>query len=112
VADPELIGRVMMRSSGELDARIAGPSWRVSQKHPAWLEAASQAAANARTKAAAYAAGVDARLGPLLKLSEPDDGYGVPQSARAAFGGADMPIDAGQQEVTASIHARFELDLP
>ena len=112
VADPELIGRVMMRSSGELDARIAGPSWRVSQKHPAWLEAASQAAANARTKAAAYAAGVDARLGPLLKLSEPDDGYGVPQAARAAFGGADMHVDAGQQEVTASIHATFQLDLP
>lgn len=111
VDDPELIGRVMMRSSGELDARIAGPSWRVSQKHPAWLEAASQAAANARTKAAAYAAGVDARLGPLLKLSEPDDGYGVPQAARAAFGGADMHVDAGQQEVTASIDATFELDL-
>jgi uncharacterized protein YggE len=112
VDDPELIGRVMMRSSGELDARIAGPSWRVSQKHPAWLEAASQAAANARTKAAAYAGGVDAHLGPLLKLSEPDDGYGMPQAARAAFGGADMHVDAGQQEVTASIHATFELDLP
>ena len=112
VADAELIGRVMMRSSGELDARIAGPSWRVSQRHPAWLEAASQAAANARTKAAAYAAGVDARLGPLLKLSESDNSYGVPQAARAAFGGADMHVDAGQQEVTASIHATFELDLP
>ena len=56
LADTELIGKVLMRSSGELDARIAGPSWRVSQNHPAWLEAASQAAANARTKAAAYAA--------------------------------------------------------
>ena len=82
----------------------------MSQKHPAWLEAASQAAANARTKAAAYAAGVDARLGPLLKLSEPEDGYGMPQSARAAFGG-EMRVDAGQQEVTASVQATFRLDL-
>jgi hypothetical protein len=112
VADPELIGKVLMRSSGELDARVAGPSWRVSQNHPAWLEAASQAAANARTKAAAYAAGVDARLGPLLKLSESDDGYGVPQAARAAAFGGDMHVDAGQQEVTASIQATFRLDLP
>jgi hypothetical protein len=111
LADTESIGRVLMRSSGELDARIAGPSWRVSQNHPAWLEAASQAAATARTKAAAYAAGVNARLGPLLKLSEPDNGYGVPQAARAAFGGSDIPIDAGQQEVTASIHATFQLEL-
>ena len=112
LADAELIGKVLMRSSGELNARVAGPSWRVSQKHPAWLEAASQAAANARTKAAAYAAGVDARLGPLLKLSESEDGYGVPQSARAAAFGGEMRVDAGQQEVTASIHATFQLDLP
>jgi uncharacterized protein YggE len=113
LADPALIGRVLMRSSGEVDARIAGPSWRVSQNHPAWLEAASQAAANAKTKAAAYAAGVDARLGPLLKLSEPGDSYGMPQAVRAAaaFGDADMHVDAGQQEVTASIHATFALDL-
>jgi hypothetical protein len=113
LADTELIGKVLMRSSGELDARIAGPSWRVSQNHPALLEAASQAAANARAKATAYAAGVDARLGPLLKLSEPDnDGYGVPQAARAGFGDSDMRVDAGQQEVTASIHATFQLELP
>jgi uncharacterized protein YggE len=44
LADMELIGRLLMRSSGELDARIAGPRWRVSQNHPAWLEAASQTA--------------------------------------------------------------------
>ena len=69
--------------------------------------------ANAKTKAAAYAAGVDARLGPLLKLSEPDDSYGIPQAARAAaaFGDTDMHVDAGQQGVTASIHATFALDL-
>jgi len=112
LADAELIGKVLMRSSGELNARVAGPSWRVSPKHPAWLEAASQAAANARTKAAAYAAGVDARLGPVLELSESEDGYGVPQSARAAAFGGEMRVDAGQQEVTASIHATFQLDLP
>lgn len=111
LADTELIGRVLMRSSGELDARIAGPSWRVSQNHPARLEAASQAAPNARARAAAYAAGVDARLGRLLKLSEADDGYGVPQAARAGFGGPDLHVDAGQQEVIASIHATFQLAL-
>jgi hypothetical protein len=48
----------------------------------------------------------------LLKLSEPEDGYGVPQSARAAAFGGEMRVDAGQQEVTASIEATFQLDLP
>lgn len=113
LADMDLIGSVLMRASTELDARIAGPSWRVSASNPAWLQAASQAAANAKNKAAAYAAGADARLGALLALSEPDDGYGpgVPQSARAAAAGSDIHIDAGEQEVAARIHATFELAL-
>src|ERR1700757_26071 len=71
LTDTDLIGRVVMRATTELDARIAGPSWRVSPSNPVWLEAATRASANARAKAAAYAAGVDARLGRLLALSEP-----------------------------------------
>jgi uncharacterized protein len=111
LADMDLIGRVLMRASTELDARIAGPSWRVSPANPAWLRAASQASRNAKTKAEAYAAGVDARLGPLLSLSEPDDshGYGIPMAARAAAGGPDMHIEPAEQEVVATIQATFEL---
>jgi uncharacterized protein YggE len=110
-ADMELIGRVLMRASTELDARIAGPSWRVSASNPAWLEAASQAAVNAKNKAAAFAAGADATVGPLLTLSEPDNGYGpvMAQPARAAAAGSDIHIDAAEQEVVATIHATFEL---
>jgi uncharacterized protein len=111
VADMELIGRVLMRASTELDARIAGPSWRVSPDNPAWLEAASQAAANAKARAEAYAAGVDARLGALLSLSEPEDRYvyATPQSARAAAAGPDMHIEAAEQEVVAAVRATFAL---
>ena len=69
LADTEVIGRLITRASDELDARIAGPSWRISTDNPVWLTAASQAAARAKAKAAAYAAGVDARLGPLIALS-------------------------------------------
>jgi uncharacterized protein len=109
--DMELIGRVLMRASTELDARLAGPSWRVSPANPAWLEAASQAAANAKARAEAYAAGVDARLGALLTLSEPEDRYVyvTPQSARRAGAGPDMDIEAAEQEVVAAVQATFEL---
>jgi uncharacterized protein len=114
LTDTQLIGRVVMRASDELDARIVGPSWRVSQTNPAWLEAASQAAANARARGAAYAAGVDARLGSLRALSEPEHGHGrglyQPLSARAAVV-KDMHVEAGEQEVVASIYATFELEL-
>jgi uncharacterized protein YggE len=109
ITDTELIGRVIMRASAELDARIAGPSWRVSANNPAWLAAATQAAASAREKAAAYAAGVDARLGPLLKMAEPKH---LPSGGiRTASAGTrfDMPVETGDQEVTATIQATFAL---
>jgi uncharacterized protein len=111
LADMELIGRVLIRASTELDARIAGPSWRVSPANPAWLQAASQAARNAKAKAEAYAAGVAARLGPLLSLAEPEDsyGHGIPQAARAAAAGPDMHIEPAEQEVVATVYATFEL---
>lgn len=66
----------------------------------------------AKTKAAAYAAGVEARLGRLLALAELEHGYGrgmQPMAARAAGSRPDMPVAAGEQQVVASIHATFEL---
>jgi uncharacterized protein YggE len=113
LTDTNVIGRVVMRASSELEARIAGPSWRVSPTNPAWLEAARSASANARAKAAAYAAGVDARLGRLVALSEPEHphrlGIAQPMSARAAAG-SDMNVEAGEHEVVASIQAIFALE--
>jgi uncharacterized protein YggE len=112
--DTELIGRVIMRAGEELDARLAGPRWSVSASNPARLEAAKQAVVNARAKAKAYAAGVDARLGALLSLSEPDavfDGHVVGLSARSAGAHPDIHIEAGEQEVVAAIQATFALEL-
>lgn len=114
LVDTDAIGRLIMRASEELDARIAGPSWRISRTNPAWLEAATQAAAHARAKAAAYSAGVDARLGALIDLSEPEHGPGMirPLAARARAPsiGPDMPIEGGEQEVVATVSATFALD--
>jgi len=111
LADTKLIGTIVMRCTEELDARIAGPSWRVSPDNPAWLKAASQAAANARDKAAAYAAGLDLEIGTLLALAEPIDGPPRRFAARAAAAsaGGDMPIESAEQEVIATIHATFTL---
>jgi uncharacterized protein YggE len=113
LTDTDMIGRLIIRASDELDARIAGPSWRISTGNPAWLEAATQAAARAKAMAAAYAAGVDARLGALIALSEPEHGAMIrPLAAhmRTASAGPDMPIEAGEQEVIAAISATFVLD--
>jgi uncharacterized protein YggE len=112
VTDMELIGRVVMRASEELDARLDGPSWRVSPTNPVRLEAAAKASANAKAKAAAYAAGVDARLGSLISLSEPDaSARGIELASAAAGRGGNMRVEVGQQEVAARIHATFRLEL-
>jgi uncharacterized protein len=115
LSDSDLIGRLLMRTSEELDAQVAGPTWRVSSTNPAWLLVATKAAANARAKAAAYATGVDASLGALIALSESDHvhrgGVLIPRSARAATAGPDLHVDAGEQEVIASIQATFALEL-
>lgn len=115
LTDPDMIGRIVMRATSELDARIAGPSWRVSPTSPVWLEVATRASANARAKAAAYAAGVDARLGRLMELSEPEHRFRRSMApafsaAVAASAGPDMDIEAGEQEVAASIQATFALE--
>jgi uncharacterized protein YggE len=112
---PELIGPLISRVTDDVQASVAGPRWYVSLSNPLRLQAAELAAADARRKAEAYAAGVDARLGHLIKLSEPDSqsrGIAIarrglhPMAAEAA-----MPIEPGEEEVVAAIDATFALEL-
>ncbi len=114
--DPGVIAALISRASEELHAAIHGPRWYVSENNPLRLEAAREAAANARTRAEAYAAGAGAKLGRLLELREPDTPGMAPTvrrlSARAAAGGGppELPIEAGEQDVTATILATFTIE--
>ncbi len=113
LTDHELIGRVIERAVNELAARIDGPHWQIAPDNPARLEAAREAAADAERKARAYAEGIGGTLGSPLELSEPDPQQ-VPFRARAAaqrFSGGDpLPVEPGEQEVTASIQITFTLE--
>jgi uncharacterized protein YggE len=113
LTDTELIGRLITRATTAVDARIEGPSWQISRANPARLQAATQAAANARQKAEAYAAGVEARLGRVIALSEEEGGYGsgrFPMAVAASAPPPDLDVEAGEQDVTAAIEATFELE--
>lgn len=115
LVDNERIGQTIMRATTELDARVLGPRWTVSPGNPAWMDAARQASANAREKAAAYATGVEVRLGALLELSEPGDprmSAGPMRMMARAASSAEMPVDAGEQDVVAAVWAEFELLAP
>lgn len=111
LADPGVIGKAISRASADLRASIDGPHWFVTSANPARLEAARQAAVDARSKAQAYAAGVGVTLDGLTCLVEPDTA-GRPLGVRrvsAAAGGRDMPIDVEEYEVRATIDATFAL---
>jgi uncharacterized protein len=114
LTDPAPIGRLIAQTTADLAARIDGPSWLISLDNPARLEAARQAAADARRKAQAYADGVGARLGELIRLVEPGDSsraaIQVARASRAQFQ-ESMPVEPGEHTVAASIQATFALEL-
>ena len=108
----ELIGRLIARATTELDARVDGPRWQIAPHNPVRLEAARQAAANGQRKAQAYAEGVGARLGAMVRLAEPDSEVlsrrsSTIQALAASAGG--MPIEPGEQEISAAIVITFTL---
>jgi uncharacterized protein len=106
------IGRLVTRVTTELAARVDGPRWQIAATNPLRLEAARQAAADGRRKAQAYAEGVGAQLGALVRLAEPGidavGGRGI-YRAMAASGGGDMPIESGEQEIAATIEVTYTL---
>ena len=114
LTDPDVIGQVIARATEDLGARINGPRWVISLDNPVRLEAAREAAADARRKAEAYATGVGATVGRLIGLSE----LGAPPDARFMATGLSSgsqhraaPVEPGEHDVTASIYATFTLDL-
>jgi uncharacterized protein YggE len=114
--DPEPIGRLMTRATVELQARIAGPRWQIAARNPIRLEAAREAAADGQRKAQAFAEGVGAKLGRLIRLAEPGTDSAGPMMRRARFqavqlaGGEAMPIEPGEHEVSAAVDVTFTLE--
>jgi uncharacterized protein len=115
LTDPELIGRLITKATTELHAKIDGPQWQIAAPNPVRLEAAREAAADAQRKAQAFAEGVGAQLGSLIKLVEPGTDArphrsGFRPVAFAAAGGEEqMQIEPGEHEVTAAVDATFAL---
>ena len=108
-----LIGQLVTRATTELGARVDGPRWQIAAENPVRLEAARRAAADGRCKAQAYAEGVGAGLGALLRLSEPDPTVFArrtgPKLQPMSAAAGDMPVEPGEQEVAAVIEVTFAL---
>jgi len=116
LTDAELIGQLITNATTALQARIDGPRWQIAAENPVHLDAAHEAAADGQRKAKAFAAGVGAKLGHLVRLNEPGTAQagprmhrgGVQLASTAAAG--PMPIEPGEYEVTAAIDVTFALE--
>ena len=114
--DPDPIGRLIARATTDLRARIDGPRWQIAARNPIRLEAAREAAADGQRKAQAFADGVGARLGRLIKLVEPGTEFATPRMRRSglvpmAAAAEPTPIEPGEHEVSATIDVTFALEL-
>lgn len=114
-ADP--VGELVRRSIQDAGALVNGPWWAIGPDNPARLEACRLAAADAARRAEVIAATLGARLGPVVAAAEPatkpgsqELGY-VTMSARAGGGQADVDVQPGEMEVSASLDVSFAIDV-
>ena len=112
LTDLELIGRLVTRATTELDARVDGPRWQVAADNPIRLEAARRAASDGQRKAQAYAEGVGARLGALIRLAEPESATFPRRTGKfiaASAASGELLVEPGEQDITATIEVTFAL---
>ncbi len=126
VRNAEAVGRLVNEAVERAAPEIRGPYWRVSQEHPARLDACGKAADQAKKKAEAYATALGARLGDIVRVAEPGARTMEPAShdapvmaAAPAPGGAAGPetkpvldLRPGTQDVRAAVEVIFRLGSP
>jgi uncharacterized protein len=115
--DSSLLGKLMNQATEKASARIMGPWWHIAPDNPSRALACEQAAAVAKLKAEAYAASLGVRLGGVLRVSEPIENvpfYGrtAPKTfaLAAESAEAEVSVDAGELEVTATVEVKFRLE--
>jgi uncharacterized protein YggE len=96
-------------------AQVSGPAWTIAPDNPAHVASCREAALDARRRAEAYADALGARVGALVAVRDP--GTGVPPPPRplrmaAVDAGAveALPVEAGEQVVTAVVEVEFQLE--
>lgn len=89
---------------------ISGPEFLVHDDSKPRVEARVNAIEDARTKAETYARALNARLGRVLTVTEPESGpRPMPMMARAAAAAAAPPLEAGTNEIAARVSVTWEL---
>ncbi len=112
----DVIGQLLQEVTARVGAQVRGPDWRLALDNPAFVEAAAQAAEDARRKAVAYATALGARLGTVERVSEPHAATrhwaGQEDFSMVAQAVPEGPIDIheGTLDVVGAVEVTFNLD--
>jgi uncharacterized protein YggE len=104
------VASLLEQSVTRAGAQLQGPWWSVDLENPARLEACRKAAAAAAARAEAYADSLGLRLGGLQSAVEA--GATRPNTASfstLAAADVEIPVQPGEQRVTATIELTFEV---
>jgi uncharacterized protein YggE len=88
---------------------VSGPSLTLSSQDALYEKALRAAVAQAKTKAQALADAAGETLGAIVTIDEGGGGSPIPFARSAADGAAGTPIEAGTQEVQATVTVTFAM---
>ena len=108
LADAEQVPQLLRAGVERARAEVQGPWWQLAEDNPARLEACRLAAAEAGRRAAAYAAELGLRLGPVERVEEAAVGREVGQP-HVSFGisEAETPLHPGELEATTAVDVTY-----
>jgi uncharacterized protein len=122
VTDLDGLGGLLRDAVDRAGARVSGPWWEVPPGHPVYTEVRTAAAADARERAEAYAAGLGVTVAGVEWVRDPAVGGGDGGGPRGAVrsmamsAGAEAPAEALPVEVraervvvTAAVEVGFRL---
>lgn len=94
------------------DITISGIMFFVDETETVIGAARTEAVENARTRAAAYAAGADVTLGEVVRISETSSRYWPPYASGGDMegGGVDVPIEPGTQDLSVDVSVVFAIE--
>jgi uncharacterized protein YggE len=111
--DPDSIPPVLREAVDRADAYVRGPQWRLSDPTDAAAEACRRAAADAATRAEAYAGALGRRLGAVEAVEEVTTRESSPVrgvALRATAAGEPPPLYPGELEIAAAVDIVFTLE--
>ena len=106
--DVTLLGRLLREAAERGRAQVLATRWVIDAANPTNAAVRTAAAADARGRAEAYAAGLGLRVGRVLEASE--DAPSPSPRAAMRLAAAPVPVEAGELELTAVLRVRFALD--